>query len=71
MDWGLISFTRTFRVIPRQRMMLPTICYILAAAVNLVLRFSWAANRIPQLAMLHSSHLVLMVEVGEVLYALT
>ena len=66
MDWGFFTFTRTGRVIPRQRMMLPLYCYILAAMVNLVLRFSWAANRIPQLSNLHSSHLVLMVELLEV-----
>jgi EXS family len=66
MDWGLFQFTRAGRVIPRQRMMLPTYCYVLASMINLVLRFSWAANRIPQLANLHSSHLVLMVEMGEI-----
>ena len=47
-------------------MMLPLYCYILAAIINLILRFSWAANRIPQLSNLHSSHLVLMVELLEV-----
>jgi EXS family len=66
MDWGLFQFTRAGRVIPRQRMMLPTYCYVIASMINLVLRFSWAANRIPQLANLHSSHLVLMVEMGEI-----
>ena len=31
-----------------------------------MLRFSWAANRIPSFSHLHASHLVLMVEIGEV-----
>jgi hypothetical protein len=66
MDWGLITLTRHGKFIPRQRMMMPVYWYILAAALNLVLRFSWAANRIPQLSNLHSSHLVLMVELAEV-----
>lgn len=41
--------------------------YVFAVSVNLLLRFSWAANRIPALGHLHASHLVLMVEIGEVM----
>ena len=50
MDWGLFTITRKGRIIPRtrQRMSLPLYLYIFAAIINLILRFSWAANRIPQ-----------------------
>ena len=66
MDWGLVTFMRTGKVIVRQRTLLPMYVYFLASIINLILRFSWAANRIPQLGGLHSSHLVLMVELLEV-----
>ena len=50
MDWGIFTITRKGRIIPRsrQRMSLPLYLYIFAAIINLILRFSWAANRIPQ-----------------------
>lgn len=66
MDWGLIQFSRDGRVYGRQRMLLPWICYGPVVIINLLLRFSWAANRIPSFSHLHASHLVLMVELGEV-----
>ena len=66
MDWGLVTFTRKGRIVLRPRMALPVYCYFIAAAVNLLLRFSWAANRIPPLGTLHPSLLVLMVELLEV-----
>jgi len=65
-DWGLLQFTREGRVYGRQRIMFPVAAYVLACTVNLVLRFSWAANRIPYFASFHASHLVLMVELAEV-----
>ena len=40
--------------------------HIIAAIVNLVLRFSWAANRFEIFATLHPSHLILFIEVAEV-----
>ena len=67
MDWGLLTFTREGRVHGRSRLMYPAYVYVLACLMNLVIRFSWAANRIPSLAALHASHLVLMVETAEVL----
>lgn len=66
MDWGLITFTRTGGVYGRKRTMYPWYTYVFAVIINLVMRFSWAANRIPSLSHLHASSLVLLVEVGEV-----
>lgn len=66
MDWGLLTFTREGKVHGRTRVMYPVYVYVLACVMNLVIRFSWAANRIPSLAALHASHLVLMVETAEV-----
>jgi len=66
MDWGLLQFSRDGRVYGRQRMLLPWLCYGPVVIINLLLRFSWAANRIPSFSHLHASHLVLMVELGEV-----
>jgi len=66
MDWGLISFTKTGRVYWRPRLLLPVTFHIIAAAINLVLRFSWAANRIPYFQSLHPSHMILIVEIAEV-----
>jgi hypothetical protein len=40
--------------------------HLAIAIVNLVLRFSWAANRLPLFATLPPSHLVLLVEVAEI-----
>ena len=65
-DWGLLQFTREGRVYGRQRIMYPVAVYVIACFVNLVLRFSWAANRVPYFAAFHASHLVLMVELAEV-----
>jgi len=65
-DWGLLQFTREGRVYGRQRTMFPVAVYVLACIINLVLRFSWAANRIPYFAAFHASHLVLIMELAEV-----
>lgn len=67
MDWGLISFTRTGRVYWRPRLLIPFAFHIIAAVVNFILRFSWAANRIKGLQNMHPSHLILLVELAEVL----
>lgn len=66
MDWGFVSFTRDGRMQLRQRCLWPQLTYFLAFILNFVLRFSWAANRIPGLRVLHASQLVLMVELAEV-----
>ena len=66
MDWGLISFTKTGRVYWRPRLLLPITFHIMASVINLALRFSWAANRIPYFQTLHPSHLILIVEIAEV-----
>jgi len=67
MDWGMLTFFRTGKVITRQRLLLPWVVYPPAIIINLLLRFSWAANRIPSLSHLHASHLILLVELGEVM----
>lgn len=67
MDWGMITFFRTGKILTRQRLLLPWIIYPPAIIINLLLRFSWAANRIPSLSHLHASHLILLVELGEVM----
>lgn len=66
MDWGMITFWRSGTVTFRKRAMYPWFVYVLALALNLVLRFAWAANRVPSLSRMHPSHLVLLVELGEV-----
>ena len=66
MDWGLFSISREFKVTRRPRLLLPVTFHIIAAIVNLVLRFSWAANRFEIFATLHPSHLILFIEVAEV-----
>ena len=66
MDWGLISFTKTGRIYLRPRLLLPFTFHIAAAILNLVLRFSWAANRISGLKNQHPSHLILLLELAEV-----
>lgn len=66
MDWGLLTFTRDGRVLRRQRLYLPVISYVLLVVVNFVLRFSWLVNRLPGADHLHSSIIVLVIEVGEV-----
>ena len=65
-DWGLLQFSRDGRVYGRQKYMFPMLAYAIACVINLVIRFSWAANRIPYFATFHASHLVLMVELAEV-----
>jgi hypothetical protein len=41
-------------------------CYAAATVVNLLLRFSWRASRLPGLRTLHSANLILLLEVAEV-----
>ena len=62
----MLQFSREGRVYGRQRIMFPVAAYVFACAINLVIRFAWAANRVPSLAAIHASHLVLMVELAEV-----
>jgi len=68
MDWGLLSLyappqDSTFR----PRTVFPFYLHIIVATLNLILRFSWASNRIQSLASLPASHLVLMIELAEVM----
>jgi len=75
MDWGLISIKRRNPNVPcsslqlyfRPRLLLPLYTHVLAAAINLCLRFSWTATMIPAFAGIDSATLVLLVEVAEVL----
>ena len=66
MDWGLLTFARDGRVYRRQRVLLPIPFYAIAVIVNLLLRFSWTVNRIPGLEHIHSSIIILFIEIGEV-----
>jgi myo-inositol-1(or 4)-monophosphatase len=66
MDWGLLTFTRDGRVLRRQRLHLPLFTYFFLVIINFVLRFSWFVNRLPGFDHLHSSIIVLVIEVGEV-----
>ena len=49
MDWGLLTITRKGRIIPRQRqrMALPIYCYVFAAILNFILRFSSDGQKAP------------------------
>ncbi len=66
MDWGLITITREFRVHRRTRSLLPWYSYFFAMIINFVLRFSWTINRIPGMNHVHSSVIVLIIEIAEV-----
>lgn len=73
MDWGLIQFSMKkngavcvcFR--PRSLFFFPSIAYVFAIVVNLVLRFSWMANQLEVFRGLHATQLVLLVELIEVI----
>jgi cellulose synthase/poly-beta-1,6-N-acetylglucosamine synthase-like glycosyltransferase len=66
MDWGLISFHRDGRVTRRQRALYPFLFYFFAVIINCLLRFSWYINRLPGMNHIHSSIIVLIIEIGEV-----
>ena len=69
MDWGLVQLSVVKgRVCLRLRPLCfyPTPAYIVAAALNLVLRFGWMANQVEALQGLSVAALVLMVEMAEV-----
>lgn len=67
MDWGLLTFYRDGRILRRQRVLFPLPTYIFAVVINLLLRFSWTVNRIPGMGQVHSSMIVLLIELGEVI----
>lgn len=66
MDWGFITITREGKILKRQRLYYPTPLYFLVFILNLLLRFSWTMNRLPGMHMLHSSIIVLTIELGEI-----
>lgn len=71
MDWGLVSINRHsqgggFIFNFRSRIMWPISSYFAVVLINLILRFSWATNRIPLFSQMHASNLVLMVEIAEI-----
>ena len=67
MDWGMISFFRGKNAIHRTPRRLIHIGFlIIAAMVNLLLRFSWTANYFPLFASLHPASLIFFVEIAEV-----
>lgn len=66
MDWGLLSVSREFKISRRSRILLPLPFYIMAVVLNLLLRFSWTINRLPGMSHVHSSVIVLIIEIGEV-----
>ena len=65
MDWGLFSF-RSGTLVFRQKLLWSTSFYVIAGIINLILRFSWAANRIPQFSKMDASLMLLAVELAEV-----
>lgn len=67
MDWGLLSCNKDGSLYVRHRTLLPLPLYAIVTVINLLLRFSWAANRITFFESLHPSMLVLVIELGEVL----
>jgi hypothetical protein len=66
MDWGLISIHRDWRITRRHRVLFPLFLYFLIVPFNLLMRFSWLINRLPGMAHIHSSIIVLIIEIGEV-----
>lgn len=40
--------------------------HVIIASINLFLRFSWAASRLPVFARLPPAHLILLIEVAEI-----
>mmetsp|Transcript_21193 Transcript_21193/g.29154 ORF Transcript_21193/g.29154 Transcript_21193/m.29154 type:complete len:164 (+) Transcript_21193:15-506(+) len=66
MDWGLLSFSRDCRWSTRQRLLLPWPSYVFAVLINLVLRFSWAMNRLPWFKELDMTVVILTIELGEI-----
>lgn len=79
MDWGLLALyaqtqNSSSTMSPgkldspgfRPRTVFPFALHLLVAVTNLVLRFSWAANRIAGLSSLPPTHLILLVEMAEV-----
>ena len=71
MDWGLIQLSMKKNAVcvclrPRSLFFFPSFAYLLAAAVNLALRFSWMANQLEVFRGLHATQLVLLVELLEV-----
>lgn len=69
MDWGLLALYAQSSPTPffRPRSVFPFALHLLMSVMNLVLRFSWAANRIAGLSSLPPTHLILLVEVAEVI----
>ena len=66
MDWGLIQFTRTWSYYFRQRCLYHPIFYVCAMIINLILRFSWLAPNIALFRNLHSSNLIILLQLLEV-----
>lgn len=67
MDWGLISISfSTGRVILRNRTFYYGFLYFVAVCIDLVLRFTWAINRVTYFSTMHPSQIVLIIEVFEV-----
>jgi len=66
MDWGFFTVTREGKILARPRIMLPLLTYLLATVINLALRFAWLINRVPGMDKVHSSVIVLAIELGEV-----
>lgn len=67
MDWGMISFFRGKNAAHRTpRRLIHAGFLLIAASVNLILRFSWTANYFPIFAFLHPASLIFLVEIAEV-----
>lgn len=66
MDWGIVRVSK-HRVKLRDCYLFPSPFYLVVIFCNFILRFSWLANRLQFLRHLHSSELIFLVEILEIL----
>lgn len=66
MDWGFILTNRDLKIWIRNKLYYSVLFFVFATIINFILRFSWYANRLTYFKQLHSSHLLLIVEIAEV-----
>lgn len=67
MDWGFITITREGKLLKRKITLFPIALYVFAFFLNFFLRFSWLLNRFPGFEKLHSSIIILIIEIGEII----
>ena len=68
MDWGLVSLdVWTMKCSFRNRYYFHFLYYLFAIIINLLLRFSWTITLFSYFRSFHSSHIILWMEVGEII----